>query len=82
MLALVLPIEAEEEIVGLAAEKGLYPIEIVHVYGKPGKAAKRLLVAFSPVADGQLAITSEFYIESADSPRSKEYKALTKDFYL
>lgn len=84
VLALVLPIEAEEEILALAAQKGLYPREIVHVYGKPGKAAKRLLVAFSPhhltTSSPHHPIT--FYIESADSPRSEEYKALTKDFYL
>lgn len=81
ILALVLPIDAEKEILRLAAEQGLYPTEIVHVYGKPGKPAKRLLVAFSPISNTQYPI-SEFYIESADSPRSEEYKALTKDFYL
>lgn len=81
-LALVLPIEAEAEILALAEQQGLRPTQLVHVYGKPGKPAKRLLIALSPMADSPLTIASDFYIESADSPRSPEYVELTKEFYL
>ena len=80
-LALVLPFEAKEDIVALAEAHSLYPTLITHVHSKPGKPAKRLLIAFSPITHGEYA-THTFYIESEDSPRSAEYKALTKEFYL
>ncbi|MBR5855323.1 MAG: methyltransferase [Paludibacteraceae bacterium] len=82
ILALVLPIEAEQEILALAAEQGLYPTHITHVHSKPGKPAKRLLIALSPITDIRYPITDTFYIESADAPRSEEYQALTAEFYL
>lgn len=80
-LALVLPFEAKEDIVALAEAHALYPTQITHVHSKPGKPAKRLLIAFSPRAHSEYA-THTFYIESENSPRSAEYKALTKEFYL
>ena len=80
-LALVLPFEAKEDIVALAEAHALYPTQITHVHSKPGKPAKRLLIAFSPIAHREYS-THTFYIESEDSTRSEEYKALTKEFYL
>ena len=70
ILALVLPIEAEAEILALAAEYGLSPTHITHVHSKPGKPAKRLLIALTPITDSQSPITDMMYIESATSPRS------------
>ena len=81
-LALVLPIEAKEEIITLATTHNLYPTHITHVHSKPGKPAKRLLIAFTPIANTPSPITNTFYIESEDQPRSEEYQTLTKDFYL
>lgn len=81
-LALVLPIEAEEEILSLAAAAGLSPIAITYVHTKPGKPVKRILMALiKGDADGEVD-GNHFYIESADSPRSEEYKKLTEEFYL
>ena len=80
-LALVLPFEAKESIVALAEAHALYATQITHVHSKPGKPAKRLLIAFSPIAHREYS-THTFYIESENSPRSEEYKALTKEFYL
>ena len=80
-LALVLPFEAKEDILALAEAHALHPTHITHVHSKPGKPAKRLLIAFSPITHSEYA-THTFYIESGDSPRSEEYKALTKEFYL
>ena len=81
-LALVLPIEAEEEILSLAAAAGLSPIAITYVHTKPGKPVKRILMALTKGdADGEVD-GNHFYIESADSPRSEEYKKLTEEFYL
>jgi tRNA1Val (adenine37-N6)-methyltransferase len=84
LLALVLPIEAEEQIIHIAHEQQLYPTHITHVYPKPGKAAKRLLIAFSqsPIANSPSPIANSLTLESETSPRSEEYKELTKEFYL
>ena len=85
VLALVLPFEAKEDILTLAQANGLYPTHITHVHSKPGKPAKRLLIALQrsdlSTVNCQLS-TVTFYIESSTSPRSEEYKELTKDFYL
>ena len=82
ILALVLPIEAEQEILTLAADHGLHPTHITYVHSKPGKPAKRLLIALSPISNTQYPIADTMYIESENAPRSDEYKELTKDFYL
>ena len=82
ILALVLPIEAEQEILTLATDHGLHPTHITYVHSKPSKPAKRLLIALTPITDSQSPITDMMYIESENAPRSDEYKELTKDFYL
>ena len=78
-LALVLPIEAKEEIITLATTHNLYPTHITHVHSKPGKPAKRLLIAFTPIANTPSPTTITFYIESEDQPRSEEYQTLTEE---
>ena len=84
VIALVLPIEAEQQIITLAQSLGLYPTHITHVYPKPGKEAKRLLIAFSPspIASRLSPIAYSLTLESETSPRSEAYKELTKEFYL
>lgn len=82
--ALILPAESEEEILSLAAHHSLYPGRLVHVCSKPNHAPKRILLELTrcntPSRSSDEPDT--FYIESAHSPRSEEYAALTKDFYL
>ena len=84
IIALVLPIEAEQQIIALAQIYGLYPTHITHVYPKPGKAAKRLLIAFSssPLAYSLSPIANSLTLESETAPRSEAYIELTKEFYL
>ena len=82
ILALVLPIEAEEEILSLAAAAGLLPTHITYVHTKPGKPAKRILIALRKGDANGNVESKHFYIESEDSPRSEEYRKLTEDFYL
>jgi len=86
ILALVLPIEAEQQIIALTQPLGLYPIHITHVYPKPGKAAKRLLIALQaylrPLPEGKGEKRDELTLESETAPRSEAYKELTKEFYL
>ena len=84
IIALVLPIEAEQQIITLAQSLGLYPTHITHVYPKPGKAAKRLLIAFSPspLTYSLSPIAYSLTLESETAPRSEAYIELTKEFYL
>lgn len=88
-LALVLPIEAKNEILVLAQANGFFPTHITHVHSKLGKPAKRLLIALQRETESEERISdireqaaNIFYIEGINSPRSDEYQALTKDFYL
>lgn len=82
MLALVLPIEAEEEILSLATAAGLLPSHITYVHTKPGKPTKRILIALRKSDANGNVESKHFYIESVDSPRSEEYRKLTEEFYL
>lgn len=82
MLALVLPIKAEEEILSLATAAGLLPLHITYVHTKPEKPAKRILIALRKGDANGNVESKHFYIESEDSPRSEEYRKLTEDFYL
>ena len=75
------PAESEKDILTLAAETGLCPTRLVHVYSKPGKPVKRILLELAKRNDLPLR-ESHFYVESESSPRSDEYTALTKQFYL
>ena len=80
-LALILPAEAETVIFAEAERVGLFAERLTHVYSKPGKPVKRILVAFKKGTDGACE-TNDFYIESDSSPRSEQYAKLTEDFYL
>lgn len=81
VLSLILPAETEKDFIDLANQSGFSPTRLVHVYSKPGKPMKRILIALMKRNDLPLE-QSHFYIESESSPRSDEYAALTKDFYL
>ena len=80
-LSLILPAEAEEGIIKKKKKTGFFPTRLVHVYSKPGKPVKRLLIELRK-RKGSPCEQSQFYIESDSSPRSDEYTALTKEFYL
>lgn len=83
ILALVLPVEAEQEILELANEYHLQLQQITYVHPKPEKPTKRILVAFNRALNILLdPISTHFNIESNTAPRSEEYKEMTKDFYL
>ncbi len=80
-LFLILPAESEKMILFLASENGFSPTRLVYIYSKPGKPAKRILLALTK-RKGLPCEQSQFFIESESSPRSDEYTALTKEFYL
>lgn len=82
IIALILPAEAEKDIIRIAETEKLFCTRLTRVCTKPGKAAKRILVEFSPIPSDQPTLPELFYIESPTSPRSEEYSRLTQDFYL
>ena len=86
IFALVLPIEAKSQIIAQSQVYGLFPTHITYVYPKPGKAAKRLLIALSPNSPPIVSVTDRvpdsLTLEAEDAPRSEAYKELTKEFYL
>lgn len=82
-IALILPADAEQEIVTLAHEYALAVTRLTYVHSKPGKPVKRILIAFTPSTTALPATqVAHFYIESDTAPRSEEYQTLTHEFYL
>ena len=80
--AFILPAEAENDIIRIGKENGLYCNRLTRVHSKPGKPAKRILTEFSPTPPETPPVPQIFHIESATSPRSEEYAEMTKGFYL
>ena len=80
-LALILPAEAEADVIRLAAQHSLYCTRMTRVYGREGKAAKRILLLFEQEKTNAPE-TDTLVLESADGGRSPQYSALAKDFYL
>ena len=81
--ALIAPTESGPELLDCIVEQQLRTVRLTRVFSKPGKPQRRMLLELlknyyrvpTPKID-------DFYIESSDSPRSDQYKALTQDFYL
>ena len=84
ILALILPAEAETDIIRIAEGNNLELARLTQVYSKKGKSPKRILCEFRKQATtaAAAAVTDSLYIESETSPRSPEYAELTKEFYL
>ena len=72
VLALILPQEAQEDILTLAAANGLYLWRLTHVITSPEKPAKRVLMALTKE---EMAVEEEELVLRHDHP-------LFKDFYL
>ena len=80
-LALILPAETEAEVIELATQHSLYCTRMTRVYGRAGKAAKRILLLFGPEKTNAPE-TDTLVLESADGGRSPQYSALAQEFYL
>lgn len=80
-LALIAPIEAEQELQCLATQYGLQCTQRCYVHPKPDRHAKRVMLAFS---NQQSAISSQetLVLEDEKGGRSEAYQQLTKEFYL
>lgn len=78
--SVVLPSNAYDTFVSLAAERHLYVRRCTKVFTKPGIPAKRVLVELGHgIVRAEL---HDLYIEVAPRIHSDEYVALTKGFYL
>jgi len=89
-LAVIVPCDAEQELQTLAAAHGLQCTHRCYVQPKPGRPAKRVLLAWqqslffeqSGLYSMSEAVCEHLTLEDDHGGRSDEYKQLTKDFYL
>ncbi len=84
ILALIVPTEAESELQSLAREQGLHCTHRCYVHPKPGRPAKRVMLAWQHAVASAIhgESTGHLTLEDDHGARSDEYKQLTKDFYL
>ena len=78
--SVIIPIETADSFKDIAELCGLFPCRQLLVITRPGGAPKRALVTFSFVK--QVCEINYLLIEEARHQYSKEYIALTKDYYL
>ena len=78
--SLILPADQTDELLRIAEEKGLYPSRITRVITRPGLPPKRVLVEFRKTT--QICEETELVVELDRHVYSKDYIALTKNFYL
>ena len=82
ILAVIVPCDAEQELQDSAAAQGLQCIRRCYVHPKPGRAAKRVLLAWQKDTSGRKNATEHLTLEDENGGRSIEYRNLTEDFYL
>jgi tRNA1Val (adenine37-N6)-methyltransferase len=80
VFSLVIPTDMTETAKSVAFAHRLYPIRQTNVFTKPGKPARRTLLAFASASVPYT--TEEMFIESGTGGYSDEYIALTKEYYL
>lgn len=87
-LAVIIPTEAEDELQRLAAERGLQCVKRCYVHPKPGRPAKRVMIAWTggdQLRNASATIggtTEHLTLEDEQGGRSEAYRELTKDYYL
>lgn len=83
-LAVIVPSEAEDELQVLAEAEGLQCAQKCYVHPKPGRPAKRVMLAWKPSnTSARLGgLTEHLTLEADHGGRSEAYQLLTKDFYL
>ena len=82
-LAVIVPCEAEETLQTLAAASGLKCYQRCYVHPKPGRTAKRVMIAWTNILSTDLTERTEnITLEDEHGGRSPEYQQLTQDFYL
>ncbi|MDR0940306.1 MAG: methyltransferase [Mediterranea sp.] len=77
--SLVIPADAAETVKSLALAHRLYTVRQTNVFTKPGKPARRSLLAFAFEACPRMA--DELFVEKEGGGYSPEYIELTKEYY-
>lgn len=80
ILSVIIPVEAGEVFISIAAENNLFLIRRVNIKGIENSKTKRLVLEFSPADSG--LIESEFIIEKSPRKYSDQYLELTKEFHI
>lgn len=80
LVSIIIPAEVEREVVDTAWNYSLYPHNRVHVYTKPGKPCRRVLITFG--FQKKVCKEENLCIEVEHNQYTPEYIALTRDFYL
>ena len=80
IFSVIIPFKEEETFLVLAKDFELYPFKITRVKGTSATEIKRSLLAFSRV-EKETSVDG-LIIETARHQYTKDYIALTKDFYL
>ena len=81
-LALVLPADAEKEILTQARLQRLYCVRLCRVHTTAAKPVKRILIAFARRELTCTIVPEMLYLSENGRPRSAAYSTLTRDFYL
>lgn len=82
-LAVIVPAEADQELQALARQHGLQCTQRCYVHPKPGRPAKRVLIAWQQtIREIREIRTEQLTLEDEHGGRSLDYQQLTKDFYL
>lgn len=80
-LSMVLPADAESRIRQIGTDNGLNTIRLTRVHTKARKPAKRILITFGE-STTECRYDTLCLIGEDGSPRTEEYAALCRDFYL
>ena len=85
-IAIILPAEAEKEVLQTAEHHSLYCTHITRVYSNESKPARRVLMAFERVQKtdrfADRTQTDSLILEDEKGGRSRQYQELCKEFYL
>lgn len=77
---IIIPSEVEKTVIDTAWNHKLYPQRRLHVFTKPGKPCRRVLLSFG--FQEKECVEESICIETNHNEYTPEYIALTKDFYL
>lgn len=81
VFSVIIPHKEEARFLALAAENGLYPLQVTKVKGMPNAETKRSLLAVSRRPLKEFPV-DELVIEVARHQYTAAFSALVKDFYL
>ena len=82
-LAVIVPAEEEQVLQDLAATNGLHCMLRCYVHPKPGRTAKRVMIAWQRgMRKSSENCTEQLTLENEQGGRSEAYRQLTHDFYL